>query len=110
MDVRILGICPIRNVYDEDDNFVGPEKLFWIYFPEARPVFAQSIVFNRQNGAERRTYDEIFWKRVFGSYITKEENVYDREIADYAVGMDALLEAERIKQELSEYEHSLWEF
>ncbi len=62
------------------------------------------------NGAERRTYDEIFWKRVFGSYITKEENVYDREIADYAVGMDALLEAERIKNELSEFEHSLWEF
>ncbi len=110
IDVRILGICPIMNVYDEDDNFLGFEKMFWIYFPEARPVFAQSIVFNRHNSAERRTYDELFWKRIFGSYITKEENVYDREIADYASGMDALLEAERIKNELSEFEHSLWEF
>jgi hypothetical protein len=68
------------------------------------------VVFNRNNGAQRRTYDELFWKRAFGSYVVKEENVYDREIADYASGMDALLEAERIKNELFEFEHSLWEF
>ncbi|MCF8367583.1 MAG: gliding motility protein GldN [Bacteroidales bacterium] len=110
MDVRILGICPIRNVYDENDNFIGFEEMFWIYFPEARPVFAQAIVFNRNNGAERRTFDEIFWKRMFGSYVYKEENVYDRVITDYSAGMDALLEAERIKNELFEFEHELWEF
>ena len=110
MDVRILGICPIKNVYDENDNFVGFEEMFWIYFPEARPVFAQALVFNRNNGAERRTYDELFWKRMFGSYVYKEENVYDRNITDYASGMDALLEAERIKTELFEMEHDLWEF
>ena len=110
MDVRILGICPLVNTYDENDNYLGFEKMFWIYFPEARPVLAQAIVFNRHNSAERRTYDEIFWKRQFGSYIHKEENVYDRNITDYASGMDALLEAERIKNELAEFEHSLWEF
>jgi gliding motility associated protien GldN len=110
MDVRILGICPVRNLQNEDGSFFGLEDMFWIYFPEARPVFAQSIVFNRHNGAERRTYDEIFWKRMFGSYIYKEENVYDRDIQDYASGMDALLEAQRVKNELFEFEHSLWEF
>ena len=110
MDVRILGICPVREVFDENDNFAGLEEMFWIYFPEARPVFAQAIVFNRHNSAERRTYDEVFWKRQFGSYIYKEENVHDRQIAKYASGMDALLEAERIKNELAEFEHSLWEF
>jgi len=47
---------------------------------------------------------------MFGSYIVKEENVYDREINDYASQMDALLEAERIKNEIFEYEHELWEF
>jgi len=110
MDVRILGICPVRNLYDDDGNQFGFEDMFWIYFPEARPVFAQAEVFNRKNGVERRTYDEIFWKRMFGSYVYKEENVYNREITDYASGMDALLEAERIKNELFEYEHQLWEF
>ena len=110
MDVRILGVCPVRNLYDDDGNYFGLEEMFWIYFPEARPVLAQSIVFNRQNSAEERTYDELFWKRMFGSYVYKEENVYNREITDYASGMDALLEAERIKGELFEFEHELWEF
>lgn len=110
IDVRILGICPVKNLYDDDGNQFGFEDMFWIYFPEARPIFAQAEVFNRKNGAERRTYDEIFWKRMFGSYVYKEENVYNRAITDYASGMDALLEAERIKNELFEYEHQLWEF
>jgi len=110
MDVRVLGICPVRNLYDDDGNYFGLEEMFWIYYPEARPVFAQSIVFNRSNSAEERTYDELFWKRMFGSYVYKEENVYNREITDYASGMDALLEAERIKSELFEFEHELWEF
>lgn len=110
MDVRILGICPVKNLYDDNGDFFGFQDMFWIYFPEARPVFAQAEVFNANNSAERRTYDELFWKRIFGSYIYKEENVYDRKISDYAVGMDALLEAERIKGELFEIEHDLWEF
>lgn len=110
MDVRILGICPVIDQYDEYDNYLGKEDMFWIYFPEARPVFAQAEVFNRKNSSEKRTYDELFWKRMFASYIYKEENVYDRKIQDYASGMDALLEAERIKQELFEFEHELWEF
>ncbi|NOX47846.1 MAG: gliding motility protein GldN [Chlorobi bacterium] len=110
MDVRIIGICPLINQYDDDGNKYAVEEMFWIYFPETRPVFAQAEVFNRKNGAERRTYDEIFWKRMFASYIYKEENVYDREISKYAVGMDALLEAERIKNELFTFEQELWEF
>ncbi|MCD4736670.1 MAG: gliding motility protein GldN [Bacteroidales bacterium] len=110
MDVRIIGICPVRNLYDDMGNYVGLQNLFWIYFPEARPVFANAEVFNRQNGAERRTYDDIFWKRIFGSYIYKEENVYDRDIIDYATGMDALLEAEKVKNDLFILEHELWEF
>ncbi len=110
MDVRILGICPVVNRYDDDGNKTTKIKMFWIYFPEARPIFAQAEVFNTKNGAERRTYDELFWKRIFGSYVYKEENVYDREIRDYATSMDALLEAERIKNDLFSFEHELWEF
>jgi gliding motility associated protien GldN len=110
MDVRILGICPVINLYDDNDIFVGLQEMFWIYFPEARPVLAQSIVFNKHNTAENRTYDELFWKRIFGSYVYKEENVYDRKINEYASQMDALLEAERIKNDLFEFEQDLWEF
>jgi gliding motility associated protien GldN len=108
MLVRILGVCPV--MIKERDGEEFSEPLFWIYFPEARPVFAQAEIFNRENDAARRTYDEIFMKRIFSSYIYKEQNAYDRRISEYAQGLDALLEAERIKQKLLDFEQSLWEY
>lgn len=110
MEVRILGICPVRDNYDEKGLFRAYDPLFWIYFPEARPVLAKAEVFNRNNTAARKTYDDIFWKRMFTSYIYKEDNVYDRRISDYATGIDALMEAERVKNDLFMFEHNLWEF
>jgi gliding motility associated protien GldN len=108
LDVRIIAICPLYN--DAEDASKAPEALFWIYFPHAREVLAQHDVFNRFNTAERKTFDDIFWKRQFSSYIVKEENVYNRTIVDYKTGMDALLEAERIKLDIVNFEHDLWEF
>lgn len=108
MIVRILGICPVMIKERNEEEFTEP--LFWIYYPEARPVLAQAEVFNRFNDAARRTYDEIFMKRFFNSYIYKEQNVYDRRISEYAQGLDALLEAERVKMELLDFEQNLWEY
>ena len=110
MQVRILGICPMWEYYNSDLQMPVTIDMFWIYFPEARHILAKAEVFNRKNGAQRRTYDDIFWKRMFSSYIYKEENVYDRMISEYALGMDALIESERIKSELFELEGYMWEF
>jgi gliding motility associated protien GldN len=108
MLVRILGICPVMIKERNGEEFTEP--LFWIYFPEARPVLAHAEVFNRFNDAARRSYDEVLLKRLFSSYIYKEQNVYDRRISEYAQGLDALLEAERVKMELLNFEQSLWEY
>jgi gliding motility associated protien GldN len=105
---RILGICPVMMKERNGEEYAEP--LFWIYYPEARPVLAHAEVFNRFNDAARRTYDEVFMKRFFNSYIYKEENVYDRRIAEYAQGLDALLEAERIKNDLLDFEQGLWQY
>ncbi|HOW25271.1 MAG TPA: gliding motility protein GldN [Bacteroidales bacterium] len=110
LDVRILGICPVVEDYDEKGEFRAFRPLFWIYFPEARNIFAKAEVFNRMNSSNRLTYDDIFHKRIFNSYIYKEDNVFDRKISEYATGLDALLEAERIKYELFEFEQNLWEY
>jgi len=109
LQVRILGICPVWEYYTKEDQFKR-KPLFWIYFPEARAVLARAEVFNRKNGAERRTYDDIFWKRMFSSYVYKEENVYDRQINQYAQGMDALLESERVKNDIFDIEQGMWEY
>jgi gliding motility associated protien GldN len=111
LDVRIIGLCPVQEKFDQNGEFRGTEPMFWIYFPEARNIFASAEVFNRSNDAERRTLEDIFWKRMFGSYIYKEKNVYDRLISDYLPnGLDQLLEAEKIKGEIFHLEHDLWEF
>ena len=113
MEVRIIGIAPLVLMTDEKGNVREGNiriPLFWIYYPDARKVLAQHEVFNRGNGAARMTYADFFQKRFFGSYIVKEDNVYDRRIIDYTQGMNALLESERIKEEITNFEHDMWEF
>lgn len=115
MDVRIIGICPLQEKYTETGEFKGYEKMFWIYFPEARPVFAKNIVFNARgtgggNNSDQRTFDDLFWKRQFSSFITKESNVYDRNVNEYTIGINSILEAEKIKEKVFNFEHDLWHF
>lgn len=108
MMVRIQAICPVMVKEREGQEVTLP--LFWLSYPDSREVFAQSLVFNSNNSAMRLTFDEIFWKRLFDSYVYKEANVFDRRISQYATGVDALLESERIKQSMFEFEENLWEY
>lgn len=109
MDVRIVGLCPVMAVVDEETGeFRGYKRLFWINMREANPLMASWPVFNRNNDMERRSYAEVFTKRYFDSVVIKESNVYDRSIHEYAKGKDALFEAERIEQSLFVMEHDLW--
>lgn len=108
---RIIGICPVVLVRNEITNDLeGYDQLFWVYFPEARPVLAQAESFNFYNSAQRLSFDDIFHKRIFSSYIYKEDNVYGRVIGEYATGLDALLESERIKDQMFRWETDLWEY
>lgn len=110
IDIRIIGIAPMREMRGESGELRGYAPLFWLYYPECRYVFANHEVFNRSNDAERRSFEDIFWKRQFSSYIYKWSNVYDRNIGDYKSGIDALLEGEEIKAKLFNFEHDLWHF
>jgi gliding motility associated protien GldN len=113
MDVRIIGIAPLIYAVDDKGNRrEGDLKIpiMWIYYPEARKIFANQEVFMRGNDSDRRTWDDIFLKRMFSSYIYKENNVFDRRIEDYKQGMDALIEAERIKMDITNMEHDMWEY
>ena len=113
-DVRIVGISPIVNIIEEDPVtkqkvIKGTKNLFWVYFPELRYITQNYFVYNRKSDAQRMSFDDLFWKRMFSSYIKKESNVYGREIRDYAAGVDALLEAEKIKNEMMNIEHDMWD-
>ncbi|HQF29178.1 MAG TPA: gliding motility protein GldN [Bacteroidia bacterium] len=114
MESRIIGMAPMTLARDQEGNLIegGQKKLlFWVYFPEARRVLVNAEVANRFNSAQRLTFDDIFAKRMFNSYIIKEDNVYNRRIDDYKANpLDALLESERIKQEMINFEIDLWEY
>lgn len=114
MDVRIIGLCPIRFYYRPEDieqTEQQKKRVFWIYFPDARRILANHEVFNPVNDAERKTFDDIFFKRMFNSFISSKSNVYDnRVVQDYTMGIEGLLESERIKNELFTMEVDLWEY
>lgn len=110
LDVRIIGICPVLEKYDANGDYKGDQPMYWVYFPEIRPLLAQQETFNRWNDAERINFDDLFMKRFFSSYIYKESNVYNRRITDYKTGIDALLEAEKVHEKIANMEQDLWEY
>jgi gliding motility associated protien GldN len=108
LEVRILAME--FNVINPKRVELGEYPLFYTYFPACRPFFAKHEVYNAKNDSERRTFEDIFWKRQFSSVATKETNVYDRSIERYSKGIDALLESDRIKNDIFRWEHDLWHF
>jgi gliding motility associated protien GldN len=108
LEVRILGLGFSFLPKGKED--AGCQNFYWVYFPACRPYFAKYEVFNTRNDSERRTFEDIFWKRQFGSRVVKESNVYDRDIQSYAKGLDALLESDRVKGDIFRFEHDLWQF
>jgi gliding motility associated protien GldN len=111
LDVRILGICPIRTYLDPATSRIKKEKVFWVRYDEIRDILSKKEVFNASNDAQRISFDDLFMQRRFDSYIFAESNVYsDRVITDYTAGKDAMFEAERIKREIFNFEHDLWEY
>lgn len=110
MQVRIIALAPVLEDFDEQGNYRGDMAMYWVPYEQLRPMLAKYEVFNSQNDSRRVSWEDLFEMRRFESYTYKESNVYDRSIQEYATGVDAQLESERIKQELFEKEHDMWEY
>jgi gliding motility associated protien GldN len=113
LQVRIVGICPIQEFYREGDDSraVQRRKVFWVYYPETRNMLAKSQAFNFSNDAKRISFDDLFVKRYFNSYIVQESNVFNnRAINQYLSGKNAMLESKRIEDKIFNFEQDLWEY
>ena len=110
MIARIIGIAPVREYYDSKGTYLGVQTMYWVYYPDLRPILAKYEVFNPKNDAVRLSWEDMFEARMFESYIYKESNVYDRAVQDYATGIDGLLESDRIKNDIFVFEHDLWNY
>lgn len=122
MYVRIIAIAPLFNPKVAGIE-LGEQDLCVLKYHKSpddadrydvRDITVNMEVFNRQNDAARVTFDDWFEQRLFSSYITKEANQYDNRIKDFEEFRDnkvaATLESERIKYDLFEKEHDLWEY
>ena len=110
LKVRILGIAPLQEVYGEDGYFRYEKALFWVHYPTSREMLARERVFVESNEASRMTWEDLFEMRKFSSYITKEGNVRNNRLQGLYSGVDLLLESDKIKQDIFNYEHDLWEY
>ena len=111
---RLLGLCPVapdvalKTAKGEEEDLV---ELFWLWFPDARTSLNKSKVFNTRNSSQPITYDHMLNSRRFNSIIYKEENVYeDREVKDYIYedALRTLLESEKIKSVIRDFEQDMW--
>jgi len=109
MKYRLLGLMPVgKNLKDDDGK--NNTDLFWIWYPSIRKILHKEQVFNDKNNANRISFDQLLVSRRFNSYIYKEDNVYgDRSIKDYKMpGLESILESDRIKKEILDFEQDMW--
>jgi len=111
---RLLGICPKAvPALDKLRGDSEPIELFWVYFPDARKTLHNSLAFNGANSASPFNFDHLLNSRRFNGYIYKEENVYgDRQIEEYMPdnAQFQLLESERIKEKIRDFEQDMWSY
>jgi gliding motility associated protien GldN len=108
--VRIMGIAPLKDVTNEAGEFLYEQPLFWIYYPNCREYLARHRAFIEGNDSNPMSWDELMELRRFSSYVWKEGNVQNRRLQDYLQGIDLLLEGEKIKAEIFNFEHDLWSY
>lgn len=113
---RILGIAPLKNVITSEGVDLGETELFWVYYPDMRPIFAKYEVYNGKNYGARMSWEELFESRMFDGRIVKStlDNPYDLYLKDQTGFKDKrvlqLLQGERIKEEIFNYEQNQWSY
>ncbi len=114
MKYRLLGICPVTpDVYTIDNEEKDYIELFWVFFPDARDVLHNANSFNDKNSAMPISFDHLLNSRRFSAVIYKEENVYgDRDIEGYIKDNSQLqlLESERLKDKIRNFESDMWTY
>jgi len=117
MFVRILGVGLYKAKYvdtPKGKKEIGTSPLFWVYYPDIRPILVKAEVYNPKNmGQNRMTWEELFESRMFSSYVVKStlDNPQGQFIRNYIKDpILQLLEGENIKEKIFNFEQDLWSY
>lgn len=115
VQVRKLCIAPLEDRYkviDGETEYMGTVTLFWVPMLswQTRYLFANKETYYRENLMHLPTWEYAFRAFMYTSFITREDNVWNRSIHDYLTGEDALFESERIEEEIINIAVDMWEY
>lgn len=123
MKYRLLGIAAMgqdpstMGQYGPDGQPIASNDelidLFWVYYPDAREVLANAVVFNNKNLSSDITFDDILNARRFSSIIYKSDNGLGNGVIKDYIPRDAdaqLEESERIKAQILQMENDMWNY
>ncbi len=123
MKYRLLGIAAMgqdpatMGQYGPDGQPLASKDelidLFWVYYPDAREVLANTIVFNSKNLASDISFDDILNARRFSTVIYKSDNGLGNGVIKDYIPRDAdaqLEESERIKAQILQMENDMWNY
>ncbi|MEJ7739420.1 MAG: gliding motility protein GldN [Chitinophagaceae bacterium] len=113
LHIRILGIAPLKTIRNPDGSFRDVTPLFWVYYPDLRPLLSKYEAYNSKNYGARLSWEELFENRMFASRIIKStyDNPYDQFIAGYVKDpILRLLEGDNVKEKIFNYEQDLWSY
>ena len=97
-------------ITNDEDEVVD---LFWIFYPDAREVLANNVVYNKKNQSSDLSFDDLLNSRRFSSVIYKSSNgLGDGVIRDYIPRNSAeqIDESNRIKGQILAMENEMWNY
>lgn len=106
---RLLGVMPRGKDMNNLDNN-DPVDLFWLWYKDLRPILHEQLVFDDQNNASRISFDHLLTSRRFAGRIYAIDNVFnDRPVDQYVDDpFMQLIESERLKNIIRDFEQDLW--
>jgi len=110
VDVRIVGICPVKIKKSKNGNVVGYQQLFWLYFPHIRKVLVNYDAYKQKDDdkTERISFDDVFISRIFDSYIIPKPNATNMNSNALPREFSIKLENEKIRRYYYDEEKELW--
>lgn len=110
---RIIGIAPVLSLYNDAGVYLGDKPLFWIHYPSARDFLNGYRVVNWKNYKQSVTWQQLLELRYFSGYIiqTTLDNPLGLRLSEYIKDpRERLVEGEKIRNAIFDYEQSMWEY